>query len=49
MTENNTAPEFNLNLMWAETLYGLPITPDEYHEMVSWYINNMLEDQNDAQ
>ena len=38
----------NLNLMWAQNLYGMPITPEEYHEMVSWYIDKYVEDSKDA-
>ena len=36
-------------LLWASKLYGQPVTPEEYHKMVAWYIDTYVEDRKDAQ
>lgn len=40
--------ETNLNLLWAQKLFGVPMTPEEYHEMCAWYINKYVEDMKHA-
>ena len=35
-------------MLWAQKLYGVPITAEEYQELMAWYIDTYVEGKKDA-